>query len=208
MFCFKGIIMKGKLIVFEGIDGVGKSSQCKHLQEYLSSRDIPCILLKEPSDGPIGAEIRKRAFEKKRLSPQEEYNSFVEDRKYNVKENIIPALNEGKIVILDRYYFSTMAYQGALGIDPQKIREENESFAPQPDFLFLLDLAVNDALKRINQNRETDGFEEKEYLNNVKAIFDTFKEPFIKRIDVRQSEKEVFFDIFEYIQVDLLEDFE
>ena len=66
-----------------------------------------------------------------------------------MEELISPTVQRGGIVILDRYYFSSMAYQGARGIDPTEIRRQNEAFAPQPDLLVILDLDVDVALKRI-----------------------------------------------------------
>jgi dTMP kinase len=84
-----------------------------------------------------------------RLSPEDELLYFLNDRRQHVEETIAPALAAGKVVILDRYYFSTMAYQGARGFDPVEIRRMNEEFAPVPDLLLILDLDVDTAHHRI-----------------------------------------------------------
>ena len=83
------------------------------------------------------------------LTPEEELALFLKDRRENVARNIRPALRAGRIVVLDRYYFSTIAYQGAKGLDPERIRRLNERFAPKPDLVFILDLGAGDGLARI-----------------------------------------------------------
>jgi dTMP kinase len=176
---------KVKLIAIEGIDGVGKTTQSNMLAKYLKAMGSKVRLLKEPSDSKYGKQIRQLAQDNRRLDPKEEYRLFIFDRKENLKNNIIPALNRQEIVILDRYYFSTAAYQGVLGIDPNAILKENEGFAPIPNIVILLDLPVDEALKRITENRgdKANAFETVEYLTKVKAIFDTFNYPFLFRVD-------------------------
>jgi len=88
-----------------------------------------------------------------------------------------------------------MAYQGALGLDPKRIREENEAFAPAPDLVFLLLLSVEEGLRRIHVSREKyTAFEAKTYLERVKSIFerDVAPLPFVRSIDGGLSEGEVF----------------
>jgi len=192
---------KGKLIVFEGIDGVGKSTQCKLLEEYLRNRNHTVRQLKEPSDGQYGREIRKLASQGQRLDPEKEYQLFILDRKENVKNNILPSLTRGEMIILDRYYFSTIAYQGALGLSETRVREENESFAPRPDIVIILELPVDEALKRVTQSRGTkaDSFETRDYLIRVKSIFDSFKDNNIIRVDASQSSQEVAREIMDQL---------
>ena len=125
---------RGFLIVFEGIDGTGKSTQCELLAKSLTERDMPNIALAEPTRGTWGTKIRRLLSEGRQgISPQEELSWFVNDRKEDIELNIMPALQDNKVVLMDRYYFSTAAYQGALGLDPEQIRLENETFAPIPD---------------------------------------------------------------------------
>ncbi len=177
----------GSLLVFEGIDGTGKSTQISLLARALTEQGHNVLLSYEPTDGPLGKKLRASMIEG-RLSPDEELALFHDDRRDHVKRLILPALREGKIVILDRYYFSTMAYQGTRGYDPVKIREHNETFAPIPDQVFLLELPVATALKRIGvRDGQGNSFEKKENLEACTRVFDTLCDPFISRIDASQD---------------------
>lgn len=158
-------------IVIEGIDGTGKSTQAKRLAEWFRARGRDVVLSREPTDGPWGAKVRESAATG-RLAPEEELEYFLNDRRQHVEELIKPALAAGKVVILDRYYFSTMAYQGARGFDPAAIRERNEAFAPQPDLLLILDLEVDQALTRIGVRGDTaNEFEKRENLEYCRNVF-------------------------------------
>ena len=195
----KNILKKGVLIAIEGIDGSGKSTQAKRLVSFLKESGYDAVYLLEPTHGKWGKKIRDMAKRGKReKSPDEEYRLFVLDRKENVKENVLPAIKAKRIVVLDRYYFSTMAYQGALGIDPQKIRDENEAFAPIPDLTILLTIPVSQGLLRIKENRgDFTAFEGMEYLERVKSIFEDFVSPQknVVKIDGTMNEDEVFLKI-------------
>ena len=85
--------------------------------------------------------------------------------------------------MLDRYYFSTIAYQGALQLDPEEIRVRNEAFAPPPDLLFLLDLSAEQGLQRVRQRGALSHFERLDYLERVAAIFAAMRFPYLRRID-------------------------
>ena len=87
-----------------------------------------------------------------------------------------------QIVLLDRYFFSTMAYQGALGHDPQDILARNEAFAPPPDLLLLLDLPPDAGWQRLNQRGAPSHFEKLDYLEQVARIFNAMDFPYLKRI--------------------------
>ena len=155
---------QGKLIVIEGIDGTGKSTQATLLAEALRAQGNEVVQSHEPTDGPWGKKLRESATAG-RLSIEDELEYFIKDRQQHVEELITPTVQRGGIVILDRYYFSSMAYQGARGVDPAQIRAENEAFAPQPDLLVILDLDVDVALKRIGvRDGEANEFEKKENL--------------------------------------------
>jgi dTMP kinase len=184
--------MKGLFVVFEGIDGTGKTTQVRRLAAALRALGREAVELREPTGGSHGAEIRRMAIEG-RPDPDRERELFVMDRREDVERNILPALERGAVVVLDRYYFSTMAYQGARGIDPGEIRAENEEFAPKPDLLVLLDLSVAEALKRVRESRGAapDEFEQADSLARVKAIFDALDDPFILRMDASGTENEI-----------------
>ena len=95
------------------------------------------------------------------------------DRREDVRHNILPALVAGKLVIMDRYYLSNIAYQGARGLDPEMIRRENEQFSPVPDLVLVLDIDPALGLARITDSRKTalDSFEKEDYLRRVRDIF-------------------------------------
>jgi len=162
---------RGLLIVVEGIDGTGKSSQVKMLADALRSRGEEVLQDREPSDGPFGKTLRASMTEG-RFSPDEELELFHQDRKQHVDDIILPALERGAHVVLDRYYFSTMAYQGANGFDVAELRATNEAFAPAPDLLFILDLNVDQALERIGtRGDEANEFEQRDALQFCRDVF-------------------------------------
>lgn len=182
----------GLLIVLEGIDGTGKSTQAKRLGAWFEAQGREVVLSREPTDGPWGRKLRESAATG-RLSPGDELEYFLKDRRQHVEDLIRPALEEGKVVILDRYYFSTMAYQGARGFDPAEIRRRNEEFAPQPDLLVILDLDEDVALGRIGARGDTaNEFEKREALQRCREIFLSLKdESFARVIDSAGSLDEV-----------------
>ena len=184
---------RGFLIVFEGIDGTGKSTQCELLAKFLTERDIFNISLAEPTRGTWGTKIRKLLSDGRQgISPQEELSWFVNDRKEDIELNIMPALQDNKVVLMDRYYFSTAAYQGALGLDPEQIRLENETFAPIPDRVLIFLTSPETCLERIESSRDQkSAFEKLDYLRNVQEIFKNFTGPNIRFIDSVGSVPEV-----------------
>lgn len=178
----------GSLIVFEGIDGTGKSTQTRWLKEHLEAMNHQVVLSREPTNGPWGQKLRESA-EAGRLAPQDELDFFLRDRSQHVDELILPSLRSGKVVILDRYYFSSMAYQGNRGFDPAEIRRKNEVFAPQPDLLLILDLDVETAHQRIGGRGDTTNeFEQKANLQRCRDIFLSLQEePYCEVIDASKS---------------------
>ena len=184
---------RGILIVFEGIDGTGKSTQCGLLAKSLNEMQVPNIALAEPTRGAWGMKIRKLLSDgRKGISPQEELSWFINDRKEDIKMNIMPALKENIAVLMDRYYFSTAAYQGALGLEPDQIRLENEKFAPIPDRVLIFLASPEKCLERIESSRDQKStFEKLDYLKNVQEIFKSFNGPNIRFIESVGSVSEV-----------------
>jgi len=171
-------------IVFEGIDGAGKSTQVRLLKEALERAGENPVVSKEPTDGRWGRLLRESAANG-RLSLEEELHAFIEDRKEHVAAVIRPALEAGKIVILDRYFYSTIAYQGARGADVAKIRALMEAQFPIPDAVFILDAEPGLGVDRIAHSRgeRPDHFEDREYLTRVQAIFAGLTGPVVHHID-------------------------
>ncbi|MFC2164712.1 dTMP kinase [Acidobacteriota bacterium] len=165
-------LKRGVLIVFEGIDGSGKTSQAEILLDKLLKVGVAAVYFREPSLGRWGREIKEKSAYADSVTPEEELDLFQKDRRENVEINLIPALNEKKAVILDRYYFSTIAYQGAKGIDPEYIRRINEEFAVRPDIVFILDVDPSAGLDRIADRGQKDElFEREDYLVRVRKLF-------------------------------------
>ncbi len=183
---------QGFFIVIEGIDGTGKSTQARTLADWFRTQGCDVALSREPTDGLWGKKLRESA-QTGRLSPADELDYFLKDRRQHVEELILPSLAAGKIVILDRYYFSTMAYQGTRGIDPREIRRKNEEFAPLPDLLLILDLDVDTALQRIGSRGDTaNEFEQRTSLESCRNLFlSLHNEPFCRIIDASKGPGEV-----------------
>jgi dTMP kinase len=183
----------GKLIVFEGIDGSGKTTQLKRAAHWLTTTGHRVEALLEPTYGPHGRILRESA-RTGRLSPEAERDLFVRDRRWDVETNIRPALDAGKIVLLDRYYFSSIAYQGARGLDPADIRARSEAIAPPPNLVLLFDLDPEIALQRIEKSRgETPNlFEGLEYQRQVREIFLSLNDPCIVRLDAAKDTEVVW----------------
>jgi dTMP kinase len=186
-------------VVFEGIDGSGKSTQARMLAERLERDGFDVLLTSEPSDGPVGLAIRAL---KERLDPVKETSLFTEDRRDHVLRVILPALRVGRVVISDRYFYSSAAYQGARCMDPEAIIEENLAFAPLPDITFLLELPVETAIERIAHGRPQgfSNFEATENLKAVHAIYKSLQDSSIRRIEASQSVQEIHEQVMKIIQ--------
>ncbi len=181
---------KGRLIVFEGIDGTGKSTQIRHLRAYLESQGREVVQSFEPTYGQFGKQLRESAATG-RLSLEEEVELFYKDRREHVDTLIAPALARGAWVLLDRYYLSMMAYQGARGADTAEIRRHNEEFAPVPDAVVWLDIPVQVAFDRIGCRGERDAFETEAGLTACREVFASIHEPWMLRVDADATVEEV-----------------
>lgn len=181
---------RGVLIAFEGIDGAGKTTQAHELAADLRSIGFQVVTSKEPTDGPWGQKIRESA-RSGRMSPEEELHAFMEDRRAHVANLIQPALDAGKVVIVDRYYFSTVAYQGARGMDPAALLAQNEEIAPRPDVVVLLTIGAEDGLARVDARGTANEFETIPALKASASIFDLLGGPHIIRVDGRPAVADV-----------------
>jgi dTMP kinase len=181
----------GFLIAIEGIDGAGKTTRAKVLQESLSKRGFRAVYTREPTNGKWGTLLRNSA-ETGRLSIEEELELFLKDRREHVNEFILPHLRDGFVVIVDRYYFSTAAYQGARGLDPQELLRQNEEFAPEPDLLVLMDLDVDQGLGRVRTRGDRANlFEQTESLRRAREIFLSLQKPYLLKIDAAKEPEEI-----------------
>lgn len=140
-------------IVFEGIDGCGKSTQIKLLGEFLSKRGISPVILREPIEKGVGAYIRKEILSGVICSsPLVQAYLFAAQRAENVVENIIPNLLENKFVLCDRHVDSSIVYQGdILGLGEDLVRKINEAAIEKvsPEITFIIDITPEESIKRI-----------------------------------------------------------
>ncbi len=187
------------LINLEGIDGCGKSTQSKFLMEKFKENNEKTVILKEPTDGKYGKKLWEMLSGKRKATTAEILDLFVMDRKEHVKEKITPALNEGKIVLMDRYYYSTMAYQAAAGIDVNRIRKDNE-FAPKPDIVLIFDLPADLAMKRVRGHSVADVFEKEEHLEKVREAYLNLKDdPLVRIIDSTRNPEQIFEEVWKLV---------
>lgn len=141
----------GRLIVFEGVDGSGKTTQWRLLTERLLREDYPVLASCEPTYGPWGQKIRRELLRGTAEIPvATQLYWFRQDRREHNRGLIEPALRRGELVVLDRYYYSTVAYQGTLGgSNPQTVLDFERELSPAPTICFLLTLEPEVAFQRI-----------------------------------------------------------
>ncbi len=167
----KTAIPGGFLIAIEAIDGAGKTTLARGVAAALARSGVVVATSKEPTQGQFGQKLRASAAVG-RFLPDEELRLLLADRREHVNQLIKPALDRGELVILDRYYFSNAAYQGAEGLDVDEILRANEAFAPAPDLVLVLDIAPSISLKRVAGRGDfANHFEREDTLSRCRAIF-------------------------------------
>lgn len=162
----------GILIVVDGIDGAGKTTQIQRLANALTQAGETVIQSKEPTDGVWGRQLRKSA-QLGRLSLDDELALFIKDRREHVETVINPSLAAGHIVLLDRYFYSTIAYQGSRGANVSVIRDQMYADFPSPDATFFIDVLPEVGLNRISQLRGEvpNHFERLDLLIAIREVF-------------------------------------
>jgi dTMP kinase len=198
-------VKRGCLLVFEGLDGSGKSTQARELARALRAAGHTLLETFEPTDGPTGARIREMARSGQMLAPEQELGWFVEDRRVHVRDTLAPALAEGRTVVCDRYFLSTVAYQGARGLDWRRILAESEAEFPLPDLVLLLELEPAAGLARVRERGAViEGvFERGDFLERVAAIFTALERPYLERISAGGSVAEVHSRIVDRVRARL-----
>ena len=169
--------MKGIFITFEGIEGSGKSTQLSMLNKWLTNHDYDVVATREPGGTKIGEKIREllRSGSKGDVfSPRTELMLFEASRAQHMEEIILPALNNGKIVLCDRFFDSTTVYQGvarAIDTDIVHILNDFSSFEKKPDLTIILDIDVDESMNRLIK-RETSKDrieqEDRKFFENVR----------------------------------------
>ncbi len=161
-------------IALEGIDGSGKETHAKLLNRWVKGKGYDTFLTKEPTSGLIGKLLRE-FLKHGELDPRTEALLFAADRSEHTKD-ILEKLQAGKVVITERYFYSSMAYQAASGVDIDWILQLNR-FAPAPDLVLLLDIEPEISLGRLTSKlslrrlREREHFERKDFLDKVRDLY-------------------------------------
>ncbi|MEK6943048.1 MAG: dTMP kinase [Nanoarchaeota archaeon] len=197
---------RGIFIVVDGLDGSGKSEIVKMLHNYLFSKNKKYRIMttREPTNGKYGAKIRKMLAKEKDpfSSSRKLVDMFVKDREDHLKRNVEPFLktingHELNIAICDRYYYSTIAFQGAQGMDIKMLIKKNKKFR-KPDLAIILDVDPSVALKRI-EYRKKEKFEQLEFMKKIRNNFlkmpKMLKKDNIKIINSSKSLKNVFANV-------------
>lgn len=192
--------MQGKFIVFEGIDGAGKTSQLKRLQTSLETLGHTVYKTQEPSDLPVGKLIRSVLSKEIVLPAESLAHLFAADRLdhlENRSHGMLSKLDQGHFVICDRYYYSSLAYH-SLDVDMHWVYDLNK-FAVErlkADLTIFLDIDPAVSMQRIQKGRtETELFEKQDILtqvrNNYVKAFELFPTPNLIRIDANRPETEI-----------------
>ena len=181
--------MKGLFITFEGIEGCGKSTQAQMLKEYLQSKQIPVFLTREPGGPKISEDIREILLSNDNVEmlDRTEVLLYMASRSQHTGQWILPKLKKGIVVISDRYYDSTIAYQGAARKIDRNIIDSLTKYATfglQPEITFLVDLPAEVGLSRIKQ-QDADRLEQEslDFHRNVRKGF----------LEIAKAEKDRYF---------------
>ncbi len=181
---------RGKFIVFEGIDGSGKSTQIELLAKNLENRGIECRQTLEPTFGMVGEVLHDILSGKKVADPKVTASLFVADRLDHILNNedgVLKSLNEGKTVICDRYYFSSYAYQ-SVEVPRDWVIAANRLAAEtlRPDAVVFIDISAECAMDRISKNRETvELYENRERLAKV-------REGYLSAFELMKNDEKIF----------------
>jgi dTMP kinase len=190
---------KGVFVCVEGLDGCGKTTQTKLLVHALKKRGYEVVLTAEPSHGKIGKFIKTNFLHCSiRGSNIVETLLFAADRIEHLQNEVIPALNEGKIIVSDRYVYSSLAYQGADGLDLNWIKAVNKH-ALRPDLAVFIDVDPAVVVKRLKAKKSV--METLEMQRNVREVYMKFvDEKELVRIDGNRSIDAVADDLFNVVE--------
>jgi len=188
---------RGAFICIEGLDGCGKTTQAKLLVKKLR-KSHNAVYTAEPSRGKIGAFIRKSyLYGEKRLSSIVEALLFAADRLEHIENEVLPALRQGRLVVSDRYIYSSLAYQGAAGLSLEWIEKINEH-ALRPDFAIFIDVDPKIVMHRLKPNKSV--MENLETQQKVREIYLKFVEKgALFRINGNRLKNEVAEEIFSVV---------
>jgi dTMP kinase len=193
---------RGKFICIEGVDGSGKTTQAKRLVRNLRGKDYDAVYTTEPSTGKIGALIRGFVLSRKNRVPIAlEALLFAADRVDHVQTEVEPLLKQGKIVVCDRYLFSSLAYQGAAGLDLLWMDCINK-FALKPDLTLFVDVSPDVAISRLKRKKSV--METLQNLAKVREIYlDLAQQQRMVSLDGNKTVNEIAEDILKTVLKEL-----
>ena len=185
--------MRGKFITFEGIDGSGKSTQLRMLASELRVRGFDVLTTCEPGGTPLGRRLREVFLEtEETVAPLAELLLFAADRAQHVNFLVEPALENGKIVISDRYSDATAAYQGAgRGFDEQSINQviRLATGGLKPDLTLFFDISVKEAISRTNSRSDGGGEQKNRMDSETVEFYERVREAYLQ---IAENEPERF----------------
>lgn len=179
----------GRFIVFDGPDGSGTTRQSAIFADRLRKEGKSVVLTAEPTESPIGQEIRAMLHRDTMPSPDAVQLLFCADRANHVQTVIEPALRKGKIIVCDRYSLSTIVYGAAQGIDRAWLTEINSKF-PKPDLTFITLPPFDVCMDRINRRQVKDQFEMENFQRRVYEEYKHIEDPSVFFIDTAGSKTE------------------
>jgi len=183
-------------IVIEGIDGSGKTSVITCIEAFLRSKGRKVVTTREPTGGSIG----KMVAEMDDLTPETEALLFTADRAVHTEE-IRKWISEGRTVVSDRYYTSTLAYQSAAGMDMEWLEAINSKIIREPDITIVLDMDPEESLRRVEERGEKSRFEKLEYQKKVRDAYLRIAESKgYSIVDASQSREKVSEDVIRIIE--------
>lgn len=201
--------MRGLFITLEGGDGAGKSTQIRNIESFFESKGLVVVHTREPGGTPIGEKLREILLDKGNGEMQDvtEMLVYAASRAQHVRELIIPALEEGKVVICDRFTDSSIAYQGYGRELGEQVEEVNARATGglQPDITFWLDIDPETGRRRAGRAGELDRLELEQLdfhyrlYDGYKALLEKYPER-IKRIDASRSIDEMRDEIYAYLE--------
>jgi dTMP kinase len=187
-----------------GVEGAGKTTQLRHIADFLKSTGLKFVMTREPGGTEIGMKIRRILLDPKNrdLTPKAELFLYAADRIQHIEQLILPALNEGKIVVTDRFVDSTTVYQGyARGLDLKLVEKINELVLDglKPDLTILLDLPpivglarVRDQLQFGERDESESRFEQEELLfhKKIREGFITLAQKEMRRFHIIDADRD------------------
>jgi len=174
----------GFFVTFEGIEGCGKTTQIRHLTAHLEGKRQPFLLTREPGGTAISDRIRQilLSSENSRMEPATEFFLYAAARAQHIAEVVLPALRDGKTVLCDRFADATLAYQGfGRGLNLAWLEEIHNRFLQglKPDLTFLLDLPVEEGLRRAWKRMENQAVKEDRFEKEDLAFHQRVREGYL-----------------------------